>query len=94
MTRDDAPAQPGRAGGAGLLPGVRPGSRVVVRYLIEDGARATDVIGILISLDDETLEVESPRHGTVRVPLRDIVVAKPVPAAPAPRRRRNSGDPD
>lgn len=64
------------------------GRRVVVRYLIEDGARATDVLGILVDQTEDGLEIQT-RRGLVRVPRRSVVAAKTVP--PAPERRRPTG---
>lgn len=64
------------------------GQRVVVRYLIEDGARATDALGILIAQDEDGLQIQT-RHGLVRVPRGSVVAAKLVP--PAPERRRPAG---
>lgn len=61
-----------------------PGSRVVVRHLIEDGERATDVLGELVSLDEEAVTVR--RKGeAIRIPVRDVVVAKEI--TPATDRR-------
>jgi len=62
------------------------GSRVVVRYLIEDGDRATDVIGILSSRTAESLSVLT-HDGRVDIPMGDVVAGKPVPPAPERRRR-------
>lgn len=69
-----------------VLPGVPDGTRVVVRYLIEGGARATDALGELVSREPATLVVRT-RAGPVRVPLDAVVAAKPVPPPP-PRRVR------
>lgn len=63
------------------LSGVHLGTRVVVRHLIEGGERATDELGELLARDTTTLTVGT-RRGPVRVPLAEIVAAKPVPAAP------------
>ncbi len=63
-----------------------PGARVVVRYLLPDG-RATDALGELLSADDDLVVVDGKR-GIERIPRVDIVAAKPVPPAPAPRHRR------
>ncbi|MBA2694875.1 MAG: hypothetical protein ACR2FV_02160 [Ornithinimicrobium sp.] len=73
------------------VPGVPIGRRVVVRYLIEDGARATDALGILVAQDEGGLDIET-KHGVVRVPRGSVVATKLVPPAP-PRRRhtRRSG---
>lgn len=72
----------GSAGGRGVV----LGARVVVRHLIEDGARATDVIGIVVALDEEEIVIDSPRHGVVTIARGQVVAAKAVP--PAPERRR------
>jgi putative hydrolase of the HAD superfamily len=61
------------------------GTRVVVRYLIEDGARATDVLGVLTDRTDSTLTVLT-RSGPVEIARGTVVAGKPVPEAP--RRRR------
>ncbi len=63
------------------------GKRVVVRYLIEDGARATDVIGILADRDEANLQIQT-RYGLVLVPRGAVVAAKVVPPAPSRRRPR------
>jgi len=60
---------------------------VVVRYLIEDGARATDVLGMLVAPDEGALQIET-RHGLVRIPRGSVVAAKVVPPAPPRRRSR------
>lgn len=70
-----------------VLPGIEPGTRVVVRYLIEGGERATDVVGPLLARDAESLTVDG-RRGRVRIPLADVVAAKWAPPAPHPRRPR------
>ncbi len=74
---------------AELLRLVPLGTRVVVRFLIEEGERATDVVGPLLERDDDldTVTVDS-RRGPVVVELAQVVLAKPVPPAPAPRPRR------
>ncbi|MGO0575670.1 HAD family hydrolase [Ornithinimicrobium panacihumi] len=59
------------------LVGVPAGSRVVVRHLIEGGARATDVLGELVSMDHSAVTLTS--HGRrVVVPRSAIVAAKPI----------------
>lgn len=68
--------------------GLPIGRRVVVRYLIESGARATDALGVLVAQDDTELQIET-RHGVVRVPRGSVVAARTVP--PAPQRRRPPG---
>jgi len=62
------------------------GSRVVVRYLIEDGARATDVVGTLTARTATTITVLTARS-SVAIPIGKIVAGKPVPPPP-PRRHR------
>ncbi len=57
-----------------------PGHRVVVRYLLPDG-RATDALGMLVSVDARTVVVESKR-GTVQISGDTIVAAKEVPPSP------------
>lgn len=71
------------------LAGVPVGSRVVVRYLIEGGDRATDALGRLTERDGQHLVVDTPRDGPVRIAVVDVVAAKPVPPPPPPRRRRS-----
>lgn len=73
-----------------VLPGVPLGQRVVVRYLIEDGARATDARGELVHRDDDRLVVRTKR-GEVAIEVAAVVAAKPVPPPPAgrPGRRDN-----
>lgn len=60
-----------------------PGKRVVVRYLLPTG-QATDALGVLLSADAETLVVDGKR-GIERIPVEDVIAAKEVPPAPAPR---------
>lgn len=69
-----------------LLPA--PGQRVVVRYLLPDG-RATDALGELLSIDDDTVVVDGKR-GVERIARTDIVAAKPVPPPPPPRAPRRA----
>lgn len=63
------------------------GRRVVVRYLIEDGQRATDALGELTARDQATVTVLT-RRGEVVIDRATIVAAKPVPPAPPRRLRR------
>lgn len=77
-----------------ILPGIPEGTRVVVRYLIEGGDRATDALGTLISRNETHLVVDTRREGPVRVPITDVVAAKPVPPAPPPRRNRRGRSPN
>ncbi len=65
------------------LPDVPVGTRVVVRYRIEDGF--TDALGYLRSRDERECTVETKR-GLATIRLEDIVAAKPVP--PPPERSR------
>lgn len=65
------------------------GQRVVVRYLIEDGERATDALGELTARDDAAVTVQT-RRGEVVIQRSTIVAAKPVPPALPPRRPRRS----
>ncbi|WP_159806287.1 putative acetyltransferase [Cellulomonas citrea] len=65
------------------------GTRVVVRRVRDDSPgpgepRLTDVLGDLVTVDDEGLTVRT-RRGDVHVPAADVVTAKQVPPAP-PRR--------
>ncbi|MDO5740457.1 MAG: hypothetical protein Q4P07_09945 [Ornithinimicrobium sp.] len=60
---------------------LRTGTRVVVRYLIEDGRRATDALGELVARDDTTVTVLRRSGERVRIPLTEVVVAKEVPPA-------------
>lgn len=66
------------------------GSRVVVRHRLgpdavtSSGARLTDVVGDLVALDEDHLEV-STRGGTVTVERSTVVAAKQIPPRPARR---------
>ncbi len=60
------------------------GTRVVVRYLIEGGERATDALGYLRSVDETGCVVQT-RRGDAHIDFADVVAAKPVP--PPPQRR-------
>ena len=59
------------------------GTRVVVRYRIEDG-RATDALGPLHSVDASHAVIDTKR-GLESVPLDQVIAAKEVPPAPRPR---------
>jgi GNAT superfamily N-acetyltransferase len=64
------------------------GHRVVVRYRLSDdpdGHRFTDVIGVLQSLDADSLVVRHADSSLHRVRLPDVAAAKPIP--PVPLRR-------
>ncbi|WP_084103815.1 hypothetical protein [Demequina sp. NBRC 110056] len=65
-----------------------PGARVVVRYLIPSG-EATDALGELVSVDDDTVVVDGVR-GLERIPAGSIVAAKEVP----PRAERRPHRPE
>ncbi|MGB5952786.1 MAG: hypothetical protein WBG57_09805 [Ornithinimicrobium sp.] len=62
------------------------GTRVVVRYLIEDGERATDVLGTLTERTAHSITVDSPT-GLVEIASSTIVAGKEVPPPPARRNR-------
>lgn len=66
------------------LDGVLIGTRVVVRYLIEDGDRATDALGALTQRTETHLKVDT-KTGPVDIPIKDVVAGKPIP--PAPQRK-------
>lgn len=68
------------------------GTRVVVRYLIENGERATDALGELLDRTEDEVVIQT-RRGPERVPLDQVLLAKPVPPPPPPRPRR-AGHPD
>ncbi|SDQ98080.1 hypothetical protein SAMN04489742_3349 [Arthrobacter crystallopoietes] len=68
-----------------FLRGAAPGTRVVVRYRIDDGV--TDALGYLISLSTAECTVRT-RRGDVVVPLARVEAAKEVPPPPAPRAPR------
>ncbi len=63
------------------------GTRVVVRYLIEEGERATDALGELVERTEEQVVIQT-RRGLEVVPMAQVLLAKPVPPPPEPRRRR------
>lgn len=69
-----------------------PGHRVVVRYLLPTG-QATDALGELLSADAETVVVDG-RRGVERIAVADIIAAREVPPAPAPRVRRSAAPQD
>lgn len=60
-----------------------PGDRVVVRYRLPDG-RATDALGTLLSASQTHLVVDGKR-GIETISVTDVIAAKQVPPAPAPR---------
>lgn len=61
------------------------GTRVVVRYLLEDG-RATDALG-WVHVSDATHCVIATKRGLETIPLADIIASKEVPPPPPPRSR-------
>ncbi|TFD61553.1 ferrous iron transport protein A [Cryobacterium suzukii] len=61
------------------------GIRVVVRTSIPGGY--TDALGFLRGRSAASISVET-RHGLVTLAMEDVVAAKEVPPAPAPRPRR------
>ncbi|HEY0186533.1 MAG TPA: hypothetical protein VGC67_03510 [Cellulomonas sp.] len=66
------------------------GDRVVVRRRLPAGSAQpyTDVLGDLLSVDDDGVLVRTRRHGDIRVPGSQIAIGKVVPPAPARRPRR------
>ena len=68
-----------------LLRSIPIGTRVVVRYSLEDGG-ATDALGYLRARDAEHVVVETKR-GPDTVALERVIAAKEVPPPPAPRTR-------
>ncbi|AUZ35374.1 hypothetical protein C3B78_13545 [Arthrobacter sp. PGP41] len=68
---------------SGFLSSATPGTRVVVRYRIEDGL--TDALGHLLACDAGACTIRT-RQADVVIPLDRVVAAKEVP--PAPERRR------
>lgn len=66
------------------------GRRVVVRYRLRepaDGARATDVLGVLTSWSDGTLVVRTKTGAFVSVDEDDVLAAKVVPPQTVTRRQ-------
>jgi hypothetical protein len=51
------------------------------------GPAFTDVIGTCVEWGEETVTIDSPRHGSVSIRIVEIVSGKPVPPPP-PRRQR------
>jgi hypothetical protein len=68
---------------SGFLSAAAPGTRVVVRYRIDEGL--TDALGHLVGCDAGACTVRT-RQADVVIPLERVVAAKEVP--PAPERRR------
>jgi hypothetical protein len=70
-----------------LLGEVPVGTRLVVRYRLDDAANAgaTDALGYLRSRTSETCLLDTPR-GLVTINFHDVIAAKPIPEPPARRR--------
>ena len=68
------------------------GSRVVVRRRLHDplpdGPHLTDVLGVVLVVDDEGLTLDTSR-GPARILGADIVLWKPIPPPPERRARRH-----
>ncbi|MDP9393760.1 MAG: GNAT family N-acetyltransferase [Actinomycetota bacterium] len=80
----------GMAAGFRLVRALSPGdvgSRVVVRRTLPGGG-AGDVLGELVSYDDQRLAVRTRDGAVVEVAQADVLAGKPVPPPPAPRRGR------
>lgn len=63
-----------------------PGTRVVIRYGLPDG-RATDAVG-WVHVADGTHVVVATKRGLETIAIADIILTKPVPPPPEPRRSR------
>lgn len=59
---------------------VRPGARVIARYLIDDGEHATDIIGELHSITP--LVIATPNREPVTISPDQVVVLKTLSASP------------
>lgn len=64
---------------------VGEGTRLVVRYRLEEGA--TDALGYLV-VRSATEIVVATAKGMVTIALADVVATKEIPPPPAPRNRR------
>ena len=62
---------------------LEPGMRVVIRYRLDDG-RATDALGILLSLTSSHAVVDTKR-GAESIELVRVIASKVVPPPPRPR---------
>lgn len=72
---------------------LRPGTRVVVRYRLNDG-RANDALGVLESADGGRLTVRPDRHpgsDAVTIETARVLAAKQVPPRTPLRRPRTAG---
>lgn len=65
------------------LVNLEPGMRVVIRYRLDDG-RATDALGILLSLTSSHAVVDTKR-GAESIELVRVIAVKEVPPPPRPR---------
>lgn len=65
------------------LVNLEPGMRVVIRYRLDDG-RATDALGVLLSLT-ATHAVVDTKRGAETIELHRVMAAKEVPPPPRPR---------
>ena len=65
------------------LVNLEPGMRVVIRYRLDDG-RATDALGVLLSLTPTHAVVDTKR-GAESIELVRVIAAKEVPPPPRPR---------
>ncbi|OMH35092.1 hypothetical protein [Tersicoccus sp. Bi-70] len=73
---------------AHLLATLPLGTRVVVRYRIEDDVHgATDALGELVARQPDTCTVRTRSSGDVVITLADVTAARTVPPPPAPRPR-------
>lgn len=68
------------------------GTRVVIRYRLDDG-RATDALG-WVHVSDDTHCVVATKRGLETIELARIVAAKEVPPPPARRERAQQHDAD
>lgn len=69
---------------ADFLRSAASGTRVVIRYQLDDG-RATDALGWL-HMSDTTSCVVATKRGLETIALDTVIAAKEVPPPPAPRR--------
>ena len=65
------------------LVNLEPGMRVVIRYRLDDG-RATDALGILLSLTSSHAVVDTKR-GAESIELVRVIASKVGPPPPRPR---------
>lgn len=68
------------------------GTRVVVRRRLvpapPDGPHLTDVLGVVLRVDDDGLTLDTSR-GPARIAGADVVLWKPIPPPPERRARRH-----